>query len=113
MFSICDEGESAPTQNAIGPIITIMLIVLIIKAYALFTHFHTLKYFCNHYWRAVTGDLHYSVEDGVKYFITAMDDFAGCTDAQMEPKEYTIDLSFKDLSLTLNGVRVNTLCSRR
>ncbi|XP_065051308.1 uncharacterized protein LOC135680985 [Rhopilema esculentum] len=102
-FSICKEGESAPLQNAIGPVVTIVVIMFIIGTYAVFEHFRLLKYFANHYWRAITGDLHYSVEDGIKYLITTMEDFACSTDAQLEPKDYTIDLSFSDLSLTLKG----------
>ena len=103
-FSICKEGESAPLQNAIGPVVTIVVIMFILGTYAVFEHFRLLKYFAHHYWRAITGDLHYSVEDGIKYLITTMEDFACSTDAQLEPKDYTIDLSFSDLSLTLNGV---------
>ena len=101
---ICGEGESAPMQNAIGPIITILLILFLIFIYAVFTHFRTLKILANHYWRAVTGDLHYSVKDGIEHLIVTMEDFASCREAQIEPKEYTIDLSFANLSLTLKGV---------
>lgn len=101
---ICGEGESAPMQNAIGPIITILLILFLIFIYSVFTNFGTLKILADHYWRAITGDLHYSVKDGIEHLIVTMEDFASCREAQIEPKEFTLDLSFTDLSLTLKGV---------
>ena len=98
---MCKEGESAPIQSAIFPLAAICVILLMLGTYAMVINFRTLKFFVNHYWRACTGDLHYTIADGIKYLVISMEDFASCTDFQMEMKASPIDLSFKNLSLRL------------
>eukprot|EP00794_Sanderia_malayensis_P016777 gene16777-18472_t len=101
--TICKEGESAPLQNAIGPLITISLTLLLLIAYCIFENYEALQFYTKHWWRWMINDLHYSVKDGVGHFIIAMEDFASCKDTYLVPKEYTIDLSFSSLTLTLKS----------
>ena len=110
-MTTCNKGESAPLKNAAGPLLAALLIALIVLAYQLYVHFSDVKFFCKLHCGDIAGrertfSRAFNVTDGIKGFTLNMREISGRTDGQTEitPKDFTIDLSFKDLSLTLKSV---------
>ena len=112
-MTICNEGESAPLNNAAGPALAVLLAMAVVVAYKLFVHFSRIKFYCQLYFNKATGMNHsarhsFSVTDALRIVTVSMNDLTliAQEQAEIQPKDFPIDIAFKDLSLTLKSVSI-------
>jgi len=110
ILTICSEGTSAPLNNVAGPLLAAFIFIAVVVAYQVFIHFSAIKFYFNLYCCELVGkdrslSLAFNVTDGMKGFTLNMKELnAKSVDgAEIEPKEYTIDIAFSSLSLTLKS----------
>ena len=113
-MTICGEGTSAPLNNVAGPLLAAFIFIAVVIAYQVFIHFSAIKFYCNLYCGELIGrdrslSLAFNVTDGMKGFTLNMKELNGKSqdEAEIEPKEYPIDITFRNLSLTLKSVSIS------
>ncbi len=109
----CGKGESAPLKNAAGPLLAILILVLIILAYEMYVHRATIKFYYDFYSHRITQrersfSKAFSIAGGLRGVTINTNSFDSADNTDIKAKEFTIDIGFKGLCLTLNSV--SSLC---
>ena len=111
LLTICNEGESAPLNNAAGPLLAGLLVLIVVAAYQFYIHFSEIKFYCTLYFSEVVGkdrslSVAYNISDGVKCLTISLKDLTSKAqdEAEILPKDFPITIAFTDLSLTLKSV---------
>ena len=87
------------------------MLLIFIGLLVLYHKWRTVKFYCNFYYTRFTGrerssTMSYSVDAGIARSTARLGKFTESdTDKHIEEKSYTIDISFKNLGLTLKTVR--------
>ena len=109
-MTTCKKGESAPLKNAAGPLLAISIIAMFILVYLGFVYRNGIKFYVNYYWTQMSGrdrsfSRAFTLEGAVKGFIREFSDVEdGVKREKIVKKDFTIDLKFEELSLTLKSV---------
>ncbi|XP_065072396.1 uncharacterized protein LOC135696807 [Rhopilema esculentum] len=108
ILTSCGVGESAPLKNAAGPLLAAFLLLLIVLCYQFYVHYSEIKFYAQLYCGNFMGrersfSVAYNVTDGMMGLTLNMNEVSESPgeDTKIKPKDYTIDISFRNLSLTL------------
>ena len=102
-MTICNEGESAPLNNVAGPLLAAFLVLLVVAIYQFYVHFSEIKFYCQ---LKFTKD-RVSIAGGMRSFTVHFAELNPTQQlAEIQPKEFPIDISFNNLSLTLKSVSI-------
>ena len=109
-MTTCNKGESAPTKNAAGPLLAILIILCFIAIYLGFVYRNEIRYYAAFYRGKIAKKKRsfsraFSLEAGIKGFVNKMTDIEdGIKREQILPKDFTMDIGFKELTLALKSV---------
>ena len=107
LLTICNEGESAPTNSVGGPLLAGFLVLLVVAAYQFYVHFSEIKYHCTLYF---SGDKGLSIADGMRSFTINFAELSQTHEkTEIQPKDSPINITFNNLSLTLKSVSIPSI----
>ncbi|XP_028413508.1 ABC transporter G family member 28-like [Dendronephthya gigantea] len=103
----CKENSSAPIFNFIAPLLDLLVLLIFIALLVLYHKWETAKFYFNVYFTRFTGrerssTKSFCVDAGIANTTVKLGEFSD-TEEEIERKSYTIDISFKNLGLTLKG----------
>ena len=80
-------------------------------AYQFYIHFSDIKFYCTLYFGEAVGrdrslSVAYNITDGVKCLTISLGDLSAQDEAEIQPKDFPINIAFNDLSLTLKSVSI-------
>ena len=104
LLTICNKGESAPTNSVGGPLLAGFLIAIVVAAYQFFIHFSEIKEYYKLYFGS---DTHMSIAEGMRSFTISLAELNPIQEkAEIQPKDSPINIAFNNLSLTLKSVSI-------
>ena len=111
LMTKCYKGESAPHDNAAGPLLAVLLVFFIMAAYQFYFHFSNIKIIC-------TSCFQKERSQSITTFYVKNESFelnmgeptsSAQTEADIQPKDFPINIFIRDLSLTLKSVSFSNL----
>ena len=109
-MTTCKKGESAPLKNAAGPLLAIFILVMFVLVYLAFVYRRVIRFYVHYYWTEVAGrdrsfSRAFNLEGAMKRFVSELQDIEdGVEREKIVKKDFTIDVKFEELSLTLKSV---------
>ncbi|CAB3987012.1 ABC transporter, ATPbinding domain containing [Paramuricea clavata] len=105
----CHKKSSAPITNFIAPLLDFLVLLIFIGLLVLYHNWRTVKFYCCLYFhryintgRERSSTKTFSLDTGIANSTVKLGNLIE-TDKDIEPKSYTIDISFEDLGLALKS----------